>query len=70
VTQGASTDAKNANEALQVVSNTSFNFTASPSGTTPQNWLVKDGVANTNNFALLRLWLDNNGLKGVKIGYS
>jgi hypothetical protein len=61
VTQIASANAQDANDALQVVSRETFRTSLSDSGTNLENWLAKSVKANT---ALLRSWMDSHGLKG------
>ena len=61
VTQSASENAQNANDALLVVSTETFRMSASDSGTNLENWLAKSVKANT---AQLRSWMDSHGLKG------
>jgi hypothetical protein len=64
VTQIASANAQDANDALQVVSRETFRTSVSASGTTLDNWLAKDVRANT---AQLRSWMNGHGLKGKQL---
>jgi hypothetical protein len=61
VTQSASENAQNANDALLVVSTETFRTSVSDSGTNLENWLAKSVKANTGQ---LRSWMDSHGLKG------
>ena len=66
VTQIASANAQDAVDALQVVSTESFRTSASASGTTLQDWLIKGGGGIAANSAQLRGWMDGHGLKGTQ----
>jgi hypothetical protein len=63
VTQIASTNAQDANDALQVLSTESFRTSVSTSETTLENWLTKGGGIKANT-AQLRSWMGGHGLKG------